>query len=324
MVLKDLSIKLQPNIEYLSFQPARGLRSPHLQTTIPIFFSKGGDEPPSIPYFVNLEDGDRLYCKMSTPHGWEPDQKTVVLVHGLGGTFSSVYMIRMSRKLYNKGMRVLRVNLRGNSEGIEFATRPYHGGTSQDILEVLHQIKNSTPKSPVTLIGYSLGGNISLKLLGELGDQAKDWIEKVIAICPPIDLKRTQDLLLYPSNHMYHRYYVKWLRILGRRWLGKQKIHSIFDFDTHVTAPYWGFKDPYDYYQQCSSKYYLSSIKQKTYLILAKDDPFVDYQSVLTSSCSSALKICLSKYGGHMGFWGWSGKEHRYQWLDAYLLSLVD
>lgn len=311
-------------VEELSFRPARGMASPHLQTILPTFFSQGGAEPPSTLLFIPLEDGDALCCKISTPSKWMPHHKTILMLHGLGGSDASTYMIRMSRKFYQAGYRSLRINLRGSGEGVHFAQRPYNGGTSGDILQVIRTLKRETPQSPMALIGFSLGGNIALKLMGELGEQASSLLERVISVCAPIDLAQTMELLFNRSNHIYHRYYVRGLRRMGARWIGKNKIESLLDFDNVVTAPYWGYSDAHDYYRQCSSKFFLPEIRQLCHLIFAADDPFVDYRSAMQKSLSSAVKIWLSPYGGHMGFWGWAGQEHGYNWLDALLLKLTD
>lgn len=328
MALKDkIAIESHPAnkvvIENLSFKPAPGMASPHIQTVVPIFFRYAGKEPPSDPLVIPLGDGDALYCKISTPHSWKAHHQTVVLLHGLGGSDSSSYMTRLSRKFFQKGLRCVRINLRGVGNGNSVVQRPYHGGTSHDVLQVIQSLKQRAPESPLTLIGFSLGGNITLKLLGELSERAKDLIERAFAICAPIDLAHTMQLLFHPSNHLYHLYYVKGLKQMGSRWIGQESVRSIPDFDNVVTARQWGFKDASDYYQQCSSKFFLSKIKQTCHLIFAADDPFIDYRSVLGENLPPQIKLFLSPHGGHMGFWGWAGREHRYHWLDAHLLNTI-
>ena len=313
----------QIEVEKLLFRPSRGFASPHIQTILPTFFSHIGEPPPSTPYFIPLDDGDILSCKLSTPPNWNGSQKTVVLLHGLGGSDSSCYMIRLSRKFYREHYRTVRVNLRGAGDDGHLAKRPYHGGSSHDLLTLVETLKKESPDSPIILIGFSLGGNIVLKLLGELKEKGPTLVEMAITICSPLDLLHTMELLRHPSNHLYHRYYVKGLKAASSRWIGKQSVRSIYDYDHVVTAPQWGFRDPEDYYQQCSSKFVLSDIRQTSHLIFAADDPFVDYRVVLQSPLSSKIKIWLSTYGGHMGFWGWAGKEHRYHWLDPVLLKMV-
>src|ERR1700761_7477070 len=105
--LSSLSTSIKP----LEFYPARGFASPHLQTILPTLFNHRGKEPPSASFFIPLTDGDTLYCKISTPSGWKLHQKTIILLHGLGGSHQSGYMVRLSRKCYEAGYRVVRVNL---------------------------------------------------------------------------------------------------------------------------------------------------------------------------------------------------------------------
>lgn len=323
MIMFNKNAHASHPIEHLLFRPARGLASPHLQTVVATLLANPGLEPPSEPFFIPLDDGDVLHCVISTPPFWQPVQKTVVFVHGLGGSHMSGYMIRMSRKFYHKGYRVLRMNLRGTELDTSFIQRPYHGGLSRDVLQTIQKLKSQTPQSPILLIGFSLGGNIALKLIGELGESANGIIEKTIAVCPPIDLAQTTKMLLKPWNRFYNRYYVRGLQQLGGRWIGNRPIRSIIDFDNIVTAPQWGFRDAYDYYRQCSSCYILSEIRHPCHVIFAVDDPFVDYRSALQPLLPPSVKIHLSAKGGHMGFLGWAGKEHGYFWLDQHLLSLA-
>jgi uncharacterized protein len=121
-------------VAYLPFQPLIGLSSPHIQTLMACF-SPSGTPPPSTQLIVPLEDNeDDLFCEVSTPHTWKPDNKTIILLHGLGGSHSSPYMVRFSRKLYSAGYRVIRVNMRSCGPGHTLARRPYHGGISSDVL----------------------------------------------------------------------------------------------------------------------------------------------------------------------------------------------
>jgi len=312
-----------PAIQILPFRPLRGLSSPHLQTILPILFAKSGQEAPSAPFVIQLSDGDALYTRFSTPPYWKPNQKTIVLLHGLGGSDSSAYMIRFSRKLYLEGYRTVRINLRGSGKGVNYANRPYNGGTSRDILESLQTIKMQTPESPLILIGYSLGGNITLKLLGEMGDMASNLIEAAVAVCPPLDLMRTVELLSTQSNRRYHNYYVKGLRKMCSRWIKNRTLSSIFDFDNLITAPLWGYQSAEDYYLKCSSLSFIPRIQVPCHIIYSADDPFVDYRPALNLTLSGKVKIWISRYGGHMGFFGWAGKEHGCHWLDAILLKFI-
>lgn len=310
-------------IEKIAFHPLPGLSSPHMQTVIACF-SKSGVEPPSTPLLVPLSDGDSLCCQLSTPPSWQETQKTIVLIHGLGGSQRSSYMVRLARKFYQTGYRVVRVNLRGNGPGAHLAKRPYHGGTSDDLLSLLQLLKQQNPDSPLHLFGFSLGGNVALKLAGELGEAGPALIKQVIAICPPVDLAHTLNTLMQPHNRWYQRYYLRGLKKLGARWLDNQRVNSMHEFDNLVTAPQWGFKNGADYYQQCSSCFLLPQVQVDCRILFAADDPFIDYRSVLQTSLPSSVKLWLTPHGGHMGFLGWVGREHRYFWLDKFLLEQIN
>lgn len=310
-------------VEYLPFKPLIGLSSPHVQTILGSF-SLPGNPPPSAPLLIPLDDGDTLYCEVSTPKSWEEGQKTVVMVHGLGGSAQSNYMIRVARKLYENGYMVVRVNLRGSGTGRNLARLPYHGGSSGDIFVVLQALRQQTPLSPIILLGFSLGGNIALKLSGELGRDGLTWLQSTIAICSPIDLKKSITMLLMPENRLYHRYYLKQLIMQGDSWARGMKIDNLYDFDTHVTAPTWGFASADEYYTQSSSSRYISSIKNPCNLLLTLDDPFVDYEQIQDIHLPAHMKVFLCRNGGHMGFLGWAGTEHRYFWMDQLLLNWVE
>lgn len=309
------------NIVTLPFVPLKGLTSPHLQTIL-ANFSPTGKPPPSEPALFNMEDGDILWCEISTPPTWEPQHKTIVMLHGLGGNISSGYMIRLSRKFYKAGFRVLRVNMRGSGDGKKLVKRPYHGGLSSDIQTILEKLKEKTPHSPITLIGFSLSANMVLKLAGELGENAKSLLEKTIAICPPIDLKATSDAIALKG--FYNRYYLFHMAKQARRWSGNNKFSKISDFDFFVTANQWGFKSAEDYYEQCSSRYFVSKIRHPCYIAVAWDDPFVNCQPLLEVPLSPEVQIGVTAHGGHMGFLGRTDSEHGYFWMDHQLFTWIN
>lgn len=311
------------NFVKLPFVPLKGLKSPHLQTIL-ANFSPNGKPPPSEPYLFQMDDGDILWCEISTPPNWKEDQKTIVLLHGLGGNISSGYMIRLCRKFYQAGFRVLRVNMRGSGDGKKLVSKPYHGGLSSDIKTVLEKLKEKNPLSPIVLIGFSLSANMVLKLAGELGEEAKNLLEKTIAICPPIDLKETSDILAHPLKALYNRYYLFHMDKQAKRWTNKRKFSHISEFDFFVTANQWGFKSADDYYQQCSSRYFISKIRHPCRIAVAWDDPFVNYSHLFDIPLSSDVKVGLSKHGGHMGFLGKANREHGYFWMDFLLFSWIN
>lgn len=309
-------------LEHLDFKPLPGLSSPHAQTIL-ASFTRPGMTPPSVPLLVPLEDGDTILCEVSLPAAWQEDQKTIVMIHGLAGSTTSNYMVRIGRKLFEAGYRVVRVNLRGSGEGSSLANMPYHGGSSGDVYAVLKQLRQLTPSSPLVLLGFSLGGNIALKLSGELGSEGISLIDSTIAICCPVDLEETIHLLNKPANMLYQRFYLDQMIQQTQRWTKGLEISSLYEYDNLITAPIWGFSSAEAYYRHSSSRYYLPNIKNPCYVLLTSDDPFVDYRQLLNCSLSSHMKIALCQNGGHMGFLGWTGMEHRYFWLDQHLLNWI-
>lgn len=316
-------MKYSHPVEHLKLTPPPGLSSPHTQTVLG-YLCPSGFPPPSTQFIVTLPDGDRLSCEISTPTTWQPSEKTVVLLHGLGGSHNSPYMIRFSRKLYQAGYRAIRINMRGCGSGQQLALHPYHGGLSDDLLIALKTIKSETPSSPITLIGFSLGGNIALKLAGELGHRANSLLHNTIAVCPPVDLAQSSALLAHPANRLYNQHYMRHLAQQAKRWIAGRPFSNLYEFDCLVTAPYWGFQGAFDYYQQSSSRFVLQQIQHPCRILFSIDDPFVDYKSSLELPLPSCVKISVTSCGGHLGFLGWSGRKHYYFWMDHILLKWIE
>jgi hypothetical protein len=294
------------------------MSSKHLQMIISNFIP-ANKPPPSTQLLVGIGNEDKLSCEVSTPLDWKKNDKTIVLIHGLGGSHESRYMVRIAAKMYDKGNKVVRINLRGCGSGKGLSKRPYSAGTSEDILKVLLVLKNVAPDSEIIVIGFSLGGNIALKLAGELGLDAVHLIKAVFAICPPFDLEQTVLAIQQRKYWLYHRYYLQKILEQTTPWT-TQKFPSIYEFDDKITAPAWGFAGAKDYYQKCSSKNFLSKIRVTSHIICAEDDPFVSLNALKDITLSNQVQIWTTKYGSHMGFLGKTDKPWKFQWID-YLLE---
>ena len=305
-------------IKHLLFEPFPFLTSPYLQTII-AGFSSAGPTPPTQSLVVNLKDGDLLSCQESTPINWAPFHKTILLLHGLSGSHQSNYMVRLSRKCYQSGWKVIRMNMRGCGSGKGLAKNPYHAGRSQDLLELVHLLKKNHPDSPIILVGFSLGGNLILKLMGELADKALLLIDKAIAVCPSIDLHESCLRLQWPQNKLFHNYFLAKCHQFAEPWIGDKKYSSLYEFDNFATAPFSGFKDALDYYNQSSSKYFFSSIQHPCHILFAKDDPIINYQTALAQPFNPFIHISLCNQGGHMGFLG----KKEFFWLDKLILQWI-
>lgn len=302
----------------LSFEPCFGISSRHLQMILSAYLP-AGKEPPSENLIVEVGNGDKISCHVSTPPKWADTYRTVVMVHGMGGSACSRYMIRMARKLYYKNVKVVRVNLRNCGSGRGLSKLPYCAGNSSDIFKVLIKIKDKTPNSPIQLIGYSLGGNIGLKLAGELGKKSIDLVEKYIAVCPPFNLEKSIEAILSKQNQIYHKYYLKNILKQGRPWV-QNSINSLLQLDERFTGPLWGFSGAKEYYQKCSCINFLPYITKQTNILVAKDDPFIPLSSLDDASISEHVNIWATKFGSHMGFLG-PFTSGQFQWMDHILLK---
>jgi predicted alpha/beta-fold hydrolase len=295
----------------LDFFPLFGLSSKHLQTTLGAFRSIG-EHPPSETMRVALGNGDFLTCEISRPAHFE---KIVVLVHGLGGSHASGYMVRLAKRLYDKGIMAVRLNLRGCGSGAGLSSLPYHAGRSQDVLLALQALQKYNKE--LYLVGFSLGANIVLKLAGEMGDRA--IVRKTIAICPPVDLAESVQLIQKKSNYIYHTYYLKKVCEQARIWRN-EPVRTLFEFDDKVTGPLWGFSGAEEYYKSSSSIHYLPHIRHECHLLFAEDDPFVNIKNLI----NAPVEVWTTKKGGHMGFIGHTEKEYRSFWLDQQLIHWIN
>lgn len=309
-------------IEHLTVNPPIGLSSPHIQTVLG-YIAPYGIPPPSTQSVIKLEDGDRISCEVSIPSGWKAADKTIILLHGLGGSHNSPYMIRLSRKFYQKGSKVIRVNMRGCGSGEGLTAKPYHGGLTADVLTVLKTLQLANPISPMILIGFSLGGNIALKLAGELGIIDNKLLALTIAVCPPMDLAHSSALLARASNRAYNKYYMNHLKKQAEPWLKGRMFLNLYEFDCLVTAPLWGFQGAFDYYQQCSSRFLIHHIKSPCRILFSADDPFIDYKVGMEFPLPPSVTLSLANCGGHLGFIGWAEIERDYFWMDQQLIQWV-
>ena len=312
-----------------AFRPFPCLTHPHLQTIVAAELT-WSREPPSSTHLVGLSDGDTIALEVSTPRGWQSHDPTAVLLHGLCGSHLSPYMQRLARKLWGRGLRAVRINLRGCGSGRGLARHPYHSGRSADVLAVLESLRQTTPQSPVTLIGFSLGGNIVLKLAGELGAAVPDHLQRVIAVCPPADLVACSRLLEQPANRFYNRYFTRRLCAevsdrhnrfpdLPRAELPPEL--SLYAFDEYYTAPQCGFRDALDYYRRCSAAPLVPRLTVSCRILFAADDPLIDAYVFDGVALPPNVQVIRTRYGGHLGFLGRPGGAGGYRAMDAQLLA---
>ncbi len=299
-----------------NFRPLPLLGNAHVQTVLGALLPGPEVAPAARERHIPLPDGDRLVVHDSQPSGWCDGAPIAMLVHGLGGSHRSGYMQRLADILWRRGHRVLRLDLRGCGRGLALARRSYNAGCSGDVRAVIETVAMSSPRSPVLLAGFSLGGNIVLKLAGECSEQPLPSLTRVAAVAPPIDLERCSEMIALPRNRVYELHFLRDLLALARR---RQRVFreqralrfprqmTLWLFDDLYTAPQGGFAGALDYYRRSSSAAFIPAIQVPTLILTSRDDPFVAVEPFESLPASSNVDVRIIPRGGHLGFLGWDG-----------------
>ena len=300
------------------------LSGPHLQTVLGSL-SLFGIEPRSRILRVALPDGDALALLISTPPRWRADHPAALLIHGLCGSDRSPYMVRVARRLFRRGLQVVRMNLRGCGRGQGLARNPYHSGRTEDLRAAIAAIGGEFPHSRLDVVGFSLGGNLVLKLAGEWGADAVSRVRRFIAVCPPVDLAASVKRFRVGRNRWYERRFVRELIQSVRRRerdfpdLARADLPptlSLEEFDDRYTAPRCGFSGAQDYYERSSALGFLGGISVSTRILLSQDDPLVDSARLLEARLPSGVELHASDRGGHLGFLAAPGCRRGLRWMD--------
>jgi len=303
-------------------------RNPHLLTIAGNFWRRELDTErfPVEARLFPTEPGVQVLLHSQRPAS-EPVGE-LITVHGLEGSSDAGYARSLAQVALHQGWAVHRYNMRscGGTEHLSGRTL-YHSGQTGDLLEVIRRIKST---APLFLAGFSLGGNVVLKLAGELGEAAKDLITGVAAISTPIDLAACVELLRKPSNVIYAR---RFLRRLKERVRLKEslvpgvfnldslpQVKSVYDFDDQFTAPSFGFGTAANYYATQSAIRFLEHIRVPTLLVQAKDDPLIPFHVYRHPAITGNPNITLlaMEHGGHVGF---VSKSKPRFWLDQVLVQ---
>lgn len=313
-----------------AFEPYPLLKSGHLQTVVGRYLPGRRVRLPSTDHEVEVDGGDRVLIHDSVPEGWEPGEPLAVLVHGLAGCAKAPYVVRLADRLLRLGIRVVRMNLRGAGAGFGLARGIYHGGRTDDVRRVVGWAAYRAPGSPIGLVGFSLGGNLVLKLAAEAVDDPVPGLDSVLAANPPIDLAECCRAIQAPANRIYDRNFVKLLRLEIARLHGRfpdlgpatfPKSLTVYDFDDLYTAPRNGFSGADDYYRRSSAVGRIPSIELPGLVVHADDDPFVPAGTFRSVQFPERLALELIEGGGHLGYVSrkrWGGDR---RWLDGRLAA---
>jgi uncharacterized protein len=310
------------------FRPHRSLRNAHLMTIAAAFWPrKFPNLPPATQRLFEVEPGTRVRGDCH----WRDDPRmhpTLVLLHGLEGSSESGYMLGCAEKASAAGFNVVRLNQR-NCGGTEHLTPTlYHSGRSGDLRAVALELIERDRLPEIFFAGYSMGGNLVLKMAGEFRESAPKQLRGIVAVAPCQDLAACADALSEARNFVYNGHFVRKLKSRMRRKArmfagiysldGLGRINSVRDFDETITARFCGFAGADDYYAQSSAMHVLAAIRIPTLILTAQDDPFVPYATFEREAIQENpnIRLVAPQHGGHCGFISEERGEERF-WSEA-------
>ena len=259
----------------------------------------------------------------------------VILIHGLEGSSQSKYILAATSEFNNEAMDTVAFNLRGCSGEDNLLLQTYHSGKTDDVHFIINYILKNYSYQNIVLAGYSLGGNLTLKYMGEFAKTLSSKIKCAIAVSVPVDLASSSVAMSSYKNKIYMEAFLKTLRLkvlekahkfpefkLDKDKLFKAKAFS--DFDALYTAPVYGYSGAEDYWEKASSKPYLKSIETPTLLISSEDDPFLAAACfpIKEAKTSKNFYLEMTKYGGHVGFIS-SFLIDTNRWLEHRMINFI-
>jgi hypothetical protein len=307
-----------------------------VQTLAAFFLSRRIKLPPAEQRLIEVEPGVPVLCHCH----WQTERSsalTLIIVHGLEGSSESQYMLGIARNGLAAGMNVVRMNQR-NCGGMDHcAPTLYNSGRSADVAAVARNIVERDGVRGFVLIGFSMGGNLVLKLAGEWGSEGPAEFRGVAAVCPAVNLAVGADALHEPANRIYEYYF-----LLQLFWRFRRKtrlfpemfdasrlrgIKSLRDFDERVTAYYCGFTGADDYYDRAAATHVVDRIARPTLVIHAANDPFIRILPETRQKLLSNRNIIYneSEDGGHCGFVGERENSSNYdgRWAEREVVEFA-
>ena len=316
------------------FTPPPWLTNPHLQTLVARFRRR-----PHLLAAVPSEE--RLFqvdpqSQIKGVCSWQPGRQApgLVLVHGLEGCHDSPYMRGITHKAWHAGLHVIRLNQR-NCAGTEHLTPTlYNAGLSRDIRAVVDELAGKDGIEALWVAGYSMGGNLVLKMAGEAGETCR-VLRGVAAVCPNVNPAPCVAALEQRQNWLYHQYFLRKLKARVERkarvFPGKwdlsllNNIRTVSQFDDAYTAPDGGYRNAADYYERSGARHVLESIRVPTLLMTAQDDPFIPFASfdisrIRTNPC---IQLVTTAKGGHCGFLQQARVNEDERWAENRIIEFI-
>jgi uncharacterized protein len=344
------------------FFPRRFLRNGHLQTLIGNFKPRQYVLPEPQSHLIEVDPGtgapsenqtsrlmaDRVEQAQAEVRArgasyvlchchWQAEAAqcpTVLLLHGLEGSSRSQYMLGNAARAWAAGCNIVRMNMRNCGGTENLSPTLYHSGLSGDVAAVMRTLASEIGLEAFALVGYSMGGNLVLKLAGELGENRPAYLKAAVGVSPAMDLGASADALHNPSNRVYEWKFLIGLRRRFRRkaelfpeiysTVGLERIATLRQFDDQITARYSGFTGADDYYDRASSTRAASHISVPTLILHALDDPFI---RMLPSTRGTLLanrrvKLVETRHGGHCAFLAAANGYDGY-WAEKVLLDFL-
>lgn len=297
------------------FRPRRFVRGGHVQTLASFFLPRRISLPEPEERLIEVEPGIPVLCHCH----WQRNRRSalsVILVHGLEGSSESNYMLGIAEKGLAAGMNVIRMNQRTCGGTGHLAPTLYHSGRSADVMAVVDHLARQDGITSFGLGGFSMGGNLVLKTAGEWTRNGPAELQGVAAVCPALDLAASADALHEPRNRIYEQYFLWKLKARmrdkarcfpGRYDLSRMRgVRSLREFDDRVTAFYCGFAGAADYYARAAAANVVDAISVPTYILYAKNDPFIRILPETREKIRSNQNITFVETddGGHCSFIG--------------------
>ena len=314
------------------FVPHPLLGNPHAMTLAAAILPRRFPKLPAAQVrLFQVEPGTQLLAKCH----WQPSPPecpTLALVHGLEGSSESGYMLGLAEKAFTSGFNVVRINQR-NCGGSERLTRTlYNSGLSGDFRAVLEELIQRDSLQNIFFAGYSMGGNLVLKMAGEYGAAFPPELRGVCGVCPTIDLAQCVDALSKRSNAIYEWNFVRHLKARMKRKaeifpgvfdlsvLGN--IRTVREFDNEITAPHCSYRSADDYYARASAARSVQNVTVPALILISRDDPFVPFPAFDTTPVRQNAHICIEapEHGGHCSFISRSPGWERY-WAEARVIE---
>jgi uncharacterized protein len=309
-----------------SYKPSFLLKNSHLMTIFATMLPRALGPYKTESILIPLDNESVL---LAHAHISDGIKRCLVIVHGLEGSSNSAYVIGLTAQALSLGFNVVRLNLRNCGNTLHLTPTLYNAGQSSDLIKVVHWLKEKKGQSEQYLVGYSLGGNLVLKALAELGDNL--FVKGGCAVSPSIDLAACVDSMDNGFNKIYGQNFIYSLKktILRKHKLFPTrfnlktlaKVSDMRSFDNLFTAPDAGFSDAEHYYRESSAKGLIEQIKINTLIIAAQDDPIVPFKSFANID-NTSVQLLAPKHGGHVSFLsnsGFGNKESLF-WADNQIL----